>query len=679
MTFISVIIPRIRHSLSAAFNNVHSRPSRMLSTGANHSCPPKIEILSALRCQHSPIKSIRSFSNCELTPLFTCFPRNLHALRRSSNRNQIIRQRSSEVGKDNHDEEWIPPDHSPLAKIRTRSKRYDELAGMSTSLSHHPAPSPTDIKMEVTSISEIEDEIEVIDLEATLNNPSNLEYLSQIATGQKRAPTDEMFGIESSDADWGEILQELKDEGELDTLQKIVKQYGLQSKLDEIESTDKNRRWKKFQDWDEDFEQSLEELSEDELIDELIENSTSLTQLEMELLSEEMDKGLDLDNDEALLKNPAYMEFRRMVLEDYCKKRRARKENFSDDSLQKECPSTYATSQYSSYPHDWKDYDSKAAFRRDFLEENDSWIPPSKGFIPSMSKPVRNDTSGGPAADGSENDANGVDNTIDWLQARRFRLEGKQKTPTHLLTPEQAESFRHENSQIPVIPYTLLTTSEISTSLSAQGGSDIHIIDTSDYDSLYGVGMGCDYLMIVTGRNSSHIRVLAESVVRNLKARKLHERGIVGAMQGAEGGQDIFSNKRSRNRASRNGHTNLSSRIDDDWMVVDCGNIHVHVLEPVTRKCLNIEGLWDLSDPNSEGSKLRRIDYNNEDEVDTYVAENPVPEEYAARMLSGRNTWITAGVGGRVHKIVPESFTRKSYSSKWGGAAKRDNGKARRR
>eukprot|EP00804_Cyclotella_cryptica_P005320 CCRYP_019485-RA/>CCRYP_019485-RA protein AED:0.01 eAED:-0.01 QI:0/-1/0/1/-1/1/1/0/638 len=633
----------------------------------------------ALQYHHSSIRPMRSISN--FGPVFSGLPRTVFTSHRSSHNNHVIRYRSSKAGRDNDEEEWIPPDHSPLAKIRTRSKRHGEFTSMSSSLSLQQSPSPTNIQMELTSTSEIEDdEIEVIDLEATLNNPSNREYLSQVTANQEGTLTGDAFGIESSDTDWGEILKELKDAGEEDTLQMIVKQYGLQAKLDEIESRDDNRGGQRLEDWDEDFEQSLEGLSEDELIDELIENSMSLSQLEMELLSQEMDNGLDLENDEALLKNPAYVEFRKMVLDDYYEKRRARKEDDkSEDPLQHETISTYATSHYSSYPQDWKDYDSKAAFQRDFLEENDSWIPPSKGFIPSTSKAVDKEASDGRAADINENDTDGFDNTIDWLQARRSRLEGKQGMPTHLLTPEQAESFRHENSQIPVIPYTLFTTSEISTSLSAQGGSDIYVIDTSDYDSLYGVGLGCDYLMIVTGRNSSHIRVLAESVVRNLKARKLHERGIVGAMQGAEGGQDIFSNKRSRNRASRNGQTNLSSKVDDDWMVVDCGNIHVHILEPVTRKCLNIEGLWDLSDPNSEGSKLRRIDYNNEDEVDTYVAENPVPDEYAARILMGRSSWVTAGVGGRVHKIVPESFTRKSYSAKWGATSKKAKGKARRR
>jgi hypothetical protein len=123
----------------------------------------------------------------------------------------------------------------------------------------------------------------------------------------------------------------------------------------------------------------------------------------------------------------------------------------------------------------------------------------------------------------------------------------------------------------------------------------------------------------------------------------------------------------------------LSAKIDDDWMVVDCGNIHVHILEDTTRQCLNLEGLWDLSDPNSEGSKLRRINFDNEDEVDTYVAENPVPDEYSNRMMYGgdRGNWMTGGIGGRV-QTVP-IFTRKSFSEKWRGGGGGTKGKNRRR
>lgn len=69
------------------------------------------------------------------------------------------------------------------------------------------------------------------------------------------------------------------------------------------------------------------------------------------------------------------------------------------------------------------------------------------------------------------------------------------------------------------------------------------------------------------------------------------------------------------------------------------------------------------------GSKLRRINLNDEDQVDTYVAEHPVPEEYASRMLGGRS-WVTGGVGGRVISIPPAENSRKSFSEKWSGGRK---------
>ena len=488
----------------------------------------------------------------------------------------------------NQDDEWIPPAHFA-----------HKISNLSNQNTHS--------ELDILSASDIDaDEIEVIDVEATFNNPSNKVYLDQFSE-TNQLTSDETFGIETSDSDFDELLSELKEAGEHEKLKQIVKQFGLEDKLAALERNDDDQ--KDNDEFDRDFERSLEGLSEDEIIDELIENSPALSQLEMELLSQEMDNGLDLEDDRAVSSNAAYMEFRKMVLEDYNEQKRAKEEAKTNAT---------SASDYSFYPQDWKDYDSTAAFSKDFLDEDDSWIPPVN-FIPSNNAKLEKESrltnekdmsSGNPAASSGSGE---LDNTIDWLQARRSRLEGDQKMPSQMLTPAEAESFRHKNSHIPVILHTLFTPTEVSDSLLAQGGTDIKTIDTSDYDGLYSVSLGCDYLMIVTGRNSSHIRVLAESIVRNLKDRKLHERGVVGAMQGPEGGVDIFSNKPSRNRANRNGQT-LSAKVDDDWMVVDCGNIHVHILESTTRKCLNIEGLWDLNDPNSEGSKLRRVNFENEDE-----------------------------------------------------------------
>jgi ribosomal silencing factor RsfS len=607
---------------------------------------------SVLQGCHQTIISARqgNLSLCKITT--ACWSRSLTLLR--LNKRQILRHLSSKGGQD-EDNEWIPPSHSPKNKANNTNP----------SPSNQQMSSQHDINMNLTSITEIDaDEIEVIDLEATMNNSSNQDFLKQFSSSEVDARAEETFGIESSDSDWGEVLRSLREEGEEDMLKQLVKQYGLEAELAKLEGR-QNVDIDEEDDFDLDLEQSLEGLSDDELIDELIEGSASMSQLEMEILSEEADNGLDLDNDEAVSQNPAYIEFRKMVLEDYYEKKGIKKQRVPRDTKQDAAAPT-TLDQYSAYPPDWKYYDSKAAFSRDFLEEDDSWIPPVKDFIPSKSKLAEdNETSGKSGDVGGEDDSG---DTIDWLQARRSRLEGGPKRPSHMLTPEEAETFRHENSHIPVILHTLFTTSEISASLSAQGGTDIKVIDISDYD----YGLGCDYLMIVSGRNSSHIRVLADSVVRNLKERKLHERGVIGAMKGAEGGEDIFSNKPSRNRASRIGQ-NLSAKVNDDWMVVDCANIHVHLLEPDTRKIINIEGLWDLSDPNSEGSKLRRINCSNEDAIDQYVAENPVPEEYAARILlennSNRNNWVD--IGGRVHRVTADNFNRKSHSAKWSGVSRR--------
>ena len=563
-------------------------------------------------------------------------------------------------GDDSYDDEWIPPDDSPLS--RRRDKHHNSTAEEIAYSKKSPAT------------SQDEEVVEVIDLEATLNNQSNQSLLGDDTSVTNASE----YEVHASNVEWDEVLAELQESGESEMLQKLVQEYGLQDRLKALEDTASQKKSQtnnqvldNVAEEEEDWlyeEESFEGLSDEDIIDELIENSPSLSQLELEILSEELkrseeDGGVDFGSleDENLSENAPYQEFRAMVWDDYIDKKQKRMENKVAERK----------SDFSDYPHNWTDYDSNQAFQRDFLQDqgDDAWIPPqSSEFIPSSSyeKEVPDST---------------FDDTIDWLEARRSRLkqtdgsESDENTASsELLTPDDAEKRRHKKSQIDVIPYTLFTSAELTSSLLAQGGKDIRMIDVADFEDLYGVGMGCSYLMIVTGRNSSHIRVMADSIVRNLKARKLNERGIVGATQGVEGGTDIFSNKRSRARASKNGITNTSARIDDDWMVVDCGNIHVHILEETTRKCINIESLWDLSDPNSEGSKLRRVDFENDDEVDTYVAENPVPDEYSARMRDPGG-WMT-GDNGRV--ILPGLYNRKSFSAKWSGSKKKSKGRRQR-
>jgi len=564
-------------------------------------------------------------------------------------------------------------------------------------------------------------EFEVIDLEATLKNPLNQEALDDLGASEVSPSEQAEFDVQSSEVGWKEILRELKEAGETEMMKGLVKEYRLESQLAALENEVNTEETVSSasggaaeeavdddEDWDDIFEQSLQGLPREELIDELVENSESLMQLELEIMTSEMTKsekeGGDLTHDTFeefdWSTNTAWKEFRDMVLEDYNEKKQARTVTEWDSAegvgIEGEdtevAPSTttnFSTkSDFADLPSDWKDFDSKSAFQRDFKEDIDAWVPPSSGFVPSHTygadeKHEEAEEKQSPEKE-TEDSADDLDGAIDWLQARRSRLgddEPSKQTPTHMMNPEEAETFRHQNSQIPVVPYTLLTTSEVTASLASQGGDDIHIIDATEFDNMQGVGMGCEAMILVTGRNASHIRVLADSIVRNLKARKLNERGVVGAMLGVEGGKDIFTSKRSRNRAGRNGAVSGSRKVDDDWMVIDCDNIHVHIMEEVTRRCLNIEGIWDLNNPNSEGSKLRRVDLTDDDSVDSYVAENPIPEEYAAKIFnqgrSGRlDGWIS---GGKDRVTAIPVFQSKSFSEKWSGVSKTNRKKRRRK
>ena len=559
---------------------------------------------------------------------------------------------NTNVDDDDNEEDWMPPDDSPLV-TKQPSSSYNNNNTTFDLPDNMTLMSPDEMEEGIN-----EDEIEVIDLEATLNNPQNQQFLSsQEEIDETHDVSASEFDVESNDVGWKEVLKELRDAGKTDIMDRLVHEYKLQSYLDalddgddvvdDIEESSGISASKSVaaasdndeEEWDEEFEASLEGLTIDEVIDELIENSPSLSQLEMEILSQEFDKseqgegdGIDIDSLEDdnvdLNDNTNYMEFRAMVLSDYYKKKKKDKRDPIAHLPTIPPPRTnWSTkSDFVDYPPDWKDYDSKAAFKKDFVEEDDdTWVPPSSQFVPSRSSNKNDDTKNGKENKDKSTTTNDLDGTIDWLQARRSRLgestTSDGKKATHLLTPDQAETFCNQNSQIEVIPHTLFTTTELTTSLSAQGATDIHIIETSKLKKVHGVGIGCNYIMLATGRNASHIRVLADSVVRNLKARKLNERNVVGASLGAEGGEDIFSNKRNRNRARRNGATNTSGKVEDDWFVVDCENIHVHIMEESTRRCLNIEGLFDTN-PNSDGSILRSLDLDDEEAIDTYVANN---------------------------------------------------------
>lgn len=84
---------------------------------------------------------------------------------------------------------------------------------------------------------------------------------------------------------------------------------------------------------------------------------------------------------------------------------------------------------------------------------------------------------------------------------------------------------------------------------------DISVIDVQDRTSV------TDYMILASGTSGRHVRSMAESVVRDMKERGIREAGVEGGDAG-------------------------------DWILVDLGDVVVHVMMPATREFYDLERLW---------------------------------------------------------------------------------------
>jgi ribosomal silencing factor RsfS len=223
----------------------------------------------------------------------------------------------------------------------------------------------------------------------------------------------------------------------------------------------------------------------------------------------------------------------------------------------------------------------------------------------------------------------------DWLSTRRARLS--RTSAISMMTPDDLRKKQRETDDIPVIKHTLLSSEEIITCLVKGGAQDVKLVTPEkDFQSY----LGWEGLIIATASSYSHIRILTDSLVYNLRKRGLAECGVVGAKYGSEGGEDLTMS----NRARRKRNIGRGKKTDDGWISVDCRNYIVHVQDELTRKSVDLEGLWK---PGSEQAKLlRKIDSRDEDALDDFVASNPVPEEYIESMKMQSDVWGQDGRGG---------------------------------
>ena len=120
-----------------------------------------------------------------------------------------------------------------------------------------------------------------------------------------------------------------------------------------------------------------------------------------------------------------------------------------------------------------------------------------------------------------------------------------------------------DSDRIKTIPGQLLTSNEVIEALDVLGAENIvsiPLIPKLDTISEF---------IIASGRSLKHMKKMSDTLVQALKRRNLRK---APGYTGAEGGDT------------------------DEWVVVDCYNLAVHLMLPRTRQAINLEDHWKSND-----------------------------------------------------------------------------------
>jgi ribosome-associated protein len=88
-------------------------------------------------------------------------------------------------------------------------------------------------------------------------------------------------------------------------------------------------------------------------------------------------------------------------------------------------------------------------------------------------------------------------------------------------------------------------------------GIELTVLDVHEVTSI------TDAMVIVSGSSHRHVQALADNVINRAKASSITPLGIEGQATG-------------------------------DWVLVDLGDVIVHVMRPEIRSFYNLEKLWDI-------------------------------------------------------------------------------------
>lgn len=109
------------------------------------------------------------------------------------------------------------------------------------------------------------------------------------------------------------------------------------------------------------------------------------------------------------------------------------------------------------------------------------------------------------------------------------------------------------------------TTSVVTRALEDMKAQDVRCLNVRDLTSI------TDVMIVASGTSDRHVRSLADSVVEATKAQGARPLGVEGEQEG-------------------------------EWVLVDLGDVLVHIMLPKVRDFYNLEKLWDM---NEQGARRK--------------------------------------------------------------------------